>query len=954
MSTKIFQEIKRTLREIELLYNNDNFIKQDFKDYFMVKLKLGHRIKQDIFSFVIPKNENFNNSEFIGKEEYIIVDIFENKKNSNSISSKDFFFSLFNLEHYEDFIMNPAKYRLGFEDVREDKDWIEIKEKYICRKNVDLVHNINLKEEFKDELDVIDYWQAPNINTGPLLILGTRGIGKTWYLKKFCYNQYKKFEQNPWIVPPAIYINLRILKNNKEYIQDISDAIRFYVKKYKINLFDDYNIFYGFFRANKIILVLDGLDEVSLEINQNILSKNIWDILTLTKHSNQLILSSRSNLFDNSPQLFKYFAISRYLNLTQKEKIRLVAGEDKIRVDFNIIKLGYFTDNEIQQLIDANLAKENPNEYALIKHKLGYIASNKNKSFIEREIYDLSKIAEFGNFFIKNDNKFLFDAYEKSIENLVFEFNIEHGRAVYNKKSLNIETQTISNEPFDKYIKYERIQKLAWVLFDSKLSSFKINNLPYRFTQLYPSLLTDEVTLNDLKTQTVLDNTENPDIFQFISDGVFSYFIALHVFSLFASDSLYIENYKLSNTDITDYDMIEIIKNNQSEGIKILGRNNLLVSNVRVLQFLKEKIALESNDEIDYFQLIKDLALDILNDIEYTPWSRYLSQNLKALGIECEKIDIRNPWIQYPIDFSSKDRGKYYIYDRLVYIPESELEFPNNVKQKTDHFFISETEITNRLFRDFINKCDQNEFLKGEFWKRNGKYWQNIENPYNAVINDYHLLLWPDGKCPDKLLDHPVVYISWFSATQFCNWLSYMENIEPFYIFDFELVSDQDGNKIKVPLVSYNNNSFGYRLPKIREWELVEMEGSLNNVKEKIWDRVSDPIEKEQIKKEFYRTKLDTFPVKSSKENKYGLFGMIHNVREWVDWGDHKDKLVKWKDMKPFLGSTWLLGDEGANYFNRHKIMAQNTNIDQGFRIARSLSPEEEKNVEKALKIKKS
>ena len=71
------------------------------------------------------------------------------------------------------------------------------------------------------------------------------------------------------------------------------------------------------------------------------------------------------------------------------------------------------------------------------------------------------------------------------------------------------------------------------------------------------------------------------------------------------------------------------------------------------------------------------------------------------------------------------------------------------------------------------------------------------------------------------------------------------------------------------------------------------------------------------------------------------------NVREWVNKSHPKEYRIN--SYARIKGLSWLHGEEGFIFSLSTEVLAQNTNIDVGFRLARSLTREEMKNFERAL-----
>jgi len=120
-----------------------------------------------------------------------------------------------------------------------------------------------------------------------------------------------------------------------------------------------------------------------------------------------------------------------------------------------------------------------------------------------------------------------------------------------------------------------------------------------------------------------------------------------------------------------------------------------------------------------------------------------------------------------------------------------------------------------------------------------------------------------------KTEDSPVIWVDWFEAARYCNWLSEQEGI-PKEQWCYEERNGEVQPKPKILELE------GYRLPTEAEWEMSCRAGS--------W--TARPFGETERWLGEYAWSLknsdeQTHPVRSLKPNELGLFGTIGNVWEW-------------------------------------------------------------------------
>ncbi|MBK6930534.1 MAG: SUMF1/EgtB/PvdO family nonheme iron enzyme [Saprospirales bacterium] len=220
-------------------------------------------------------------------------------------------------------------------------------------------------------------------------------------------------------------------------------------------------------------------------------------------------------------------------------------------------------------------------------------------------------------------------------------------------------------------------------------------------------------------------------------------------------------------------------------------------------------------------------------------------------------------------------------------------------------FFIGQTEVT---FDEYDAYCIAT----------------GVEKPYDAG--------WGRGRLP-------VIYVSWFDATEYCNWLSEQRGLEKVYSID--------GLK-----VTANWTADGYRLPTEAEWEFAARERG-RKVRFGNGKDIADPEEinfsTDLIKESYSQEGIDrerTVPVGSlNSPNSLGLHDMSGNVEEWC-WdlayyyqaGAQRDPrdIEHYSSTRVLRGGSWCVGPSSVRTPRRGYNDPVWSSSFIGFRIART------------------
>jgi formylglycine-generating enzyme required for sulfatase activity len=281
----------------------------------------------------------------------------------------------------------------------------------------------------------------------------------------------------------------------------------------------------------------------------------------------------------------------------------------------------------------------------------------------------------------------------------------------------------------------------------------------------------------------------------------------------------------------------------------------------------------------------------------------------------------------------------------LMGSPDSEKDA--NVDEKPQHrvrfnrpFYLGVTEVTVGQFRRVVDAAGYR--TEAERDAQRGQGWN--EEAGTAVARKEYNWRNPGFSQTDE---HPVVNVSWNDAVAFCNLLSELQGLRPYYLI---------GSGTVVPA-----GGIGYRLPTEAEWEYAcrartttplvtgdnpEMLALVGNIADgTARARYPDWGGTIAARDGF----VWTAPTRRFLPNAFGLFDMIGNVSEWC-WDWYLEGYAGPSDVTDPHGPTegkvrlnrgadWRSGPPRARSANRNGSLPDQRYLTTGFRVARCVAP---------------
>lgn len=179
--------------------------------------------------------------------------------------------------------------------------------------------------------------------------------------------------------------------------------------------------------------------------------------------------------------------------------------------------------------------------------------------------------------------------------------------------------------------------------------------------------------------------------------------------------------------------------------------------------------------------------------------------------------------------------------------------------------------------------------------------------------------------------DNPVIYVSWYDAARYANWLSKREGWDTVYVF----------NEYNYLTQTHYDLKQAWRLPTEAEWKYAAGGGADNRTQ---WAGTDWKQQYGDYAWYDQNSESRTQAVTTRRPNPIGLYDMNGNVSEWCQ--DRYTKSPDFKEVDPtgpdqgsrrvFLGGSWRSYAEVARVSFRSAGSPDNGLSDLGFRLTRT------------------
>ncbi len=348
-------------------------------------------------------------------------------------------------------------------------------------------------QEKHDSLDMyMDEWLKERGKVH-FSLLGEFGTGKTWFCRHYAFRQLDRYLADPVNQRLPLLITLRDFTKALAAEQLINDAL---LVRYKLPLMGNpYHVFKEMNQQGKILLILDGFDEMARKVDYQTVVDNFWELAKLVDDNSKVILTSRTEYFRWASETTKIFS--------GQEK-----GRETIRLSpprFEVFHLQPFDNDQIRQVI------------------INCLGEKKGETAADRILND-ENLAEMARKPVLIE---LLLAAMEEVDPGILENQSQVYLYATNKLLLrNIDTKRTFSTTTDKLY---FLCELAWEMIASQVMQIHYKEIPARITGYFGKKIKDEHELDhwdfDLRSQTLLHRNA-AGYYEFAHKSLAEYFVA--------------------------------------------------------------------------------------------------------------------------------------------------------------------------------------------------------------------------------------------------------------------------------------------------------------------------------------------------------------------------------------------------------------------------------------------
>ena len=416
--------------------------------------------------------------------------------------------------------------------------------------------------ETKEDIGVIDDYLDKWLRSEgqlQLTILGDYGTGKSTVAKRLAYRQAKRYLDNPTNERIPILIELKNYQKSVSIESLITDLL---INKYSVEI-KNFNIFKHLNEAGKLLLILDGFDEMATRVDYKITLANFREFDKLISENSKLVLTCRTHYFKNQDEIHKlHEGTEIYKKIDEKGGYAFLFLNPFKEDDFITYLKKFFsvTWNKYYQTIVStyNLRElaEKPILLELMVETLPQIKIDENEKLNHASLYD-----RYTKFWLQRDD---WRSYLKSNEREII------------------------------------TEEIAFYLFIEDKDKISYENLPKLIQEQFPDRGRFEIEYldQDVRTCTFLNRDDKGD-YSFVHQSFMEFFVAEKLANEIKNKNS--TNFKLkklspqiagflmnlANETKNFQKFIEYTKNKSFDDVKYLGGNSATILNLLGTNFTK-------------------------------------------------------------------------------------------------------------------------------------------------------------------------------------------------------------------------------------------------------------------------------------------------------------------------------------------------------------------------------